>query len=67
MVDTCYQKHSFPLGYRLKQGAIKSGNTVISLMANERYCSEANPSNSNIKIFQEQYNNIMTFIQQLSS
>jgi len=66
-VDTCYQKHGSPPDYKFKQGATKSAHTAASVNAQEDATPfEANPPNSNIQISEEQYNNLMALIQQLS-
>ena len=62
-MDTCYNKHGFPLGYKFKQGATKYANTAASVNAKKDVTPfEANLPNSNILISQEQYNNLMALI-----
>ena len=52
-MDTCYHKHDFPLGYKFKQGATKSVNTVAFVNAREDVTPfEANSPSSNIHISQ---------------
>jgi len=67
-VDTCYHKHSFSPGYKFKQGATKYANMVAFVNAQEDNTPfEVNPTNYNIQISQEQYNNLLALIQQSSS
>jgi len=67
IVDTCYQKHGFPPGYKVKQGLTKYAYTAVSVHAQEDATpSETSRPNSNIRISQEQYNSLMALIQQSS-
>jgi len=57
IVDTCYHKHGFPLGYKFKQGVRKFAHIAAFVNAKKDATPfKANLPNSNIQISQEQYN-----------